>query len=241
MPAFFVHGVPDTAQLWDPIRAHLSRTDIVAHNLPGFDAAPLPDGFGATNNEYADWLIARIEEIGERVDIVGHDWGSRLVQRIVFLRPDLIRTWTCGGAPNDPEYVWHPTAQIWQTPGAGEELMQNLTSDAMTAALAPQGLGEEAARAVASRIDDTMKDCILKLYRSAKDVSHDWPPLEGDYGPGLSIWGAEDPYSSPEFGRKIAQRTGARSVTLEGCKHWWPVERPKEVAALLEELWAGAG
>ena len=58
--------------------------------------------FGATNNEYAAWLIARIEEIGDRVDIVGHDWGSRLVQRIVFLRPDLIRTWTCGGAPQDP-------------------------------------------------------------------------------------------------------------------------------------------
>ena len=240
MPAFFVHGVPDTARLWDPIRSFLSRTDVVAHNMPGFDA-PLPDGFGATNNEYAAWLIARIEEIGERVDIVGHDWGSRLVQRIVFLRPDLIRTWTCGGAPQDPEYVWHATAQIWQTPGAGEELMERMTPDVIAATLAPQGLGEEAAREVASHVDDLMKDCILKLYRSAKNVSTDWQALEGDYGPGLVIWGADDPYSSPDFGSRIAGRTGAKSVTLEGCQHWWPSERPKEVAALLEELWASAG
>ena len=85
-----------------------------------------------------------------------------------------------------------------------------------------------------------MKDCILKLYRSAANVSADWVALEGDYGPGLSIWGADDPYSSPDFGRKLGERTGAKVVTLEGCNHWWPHQRPKEVAALLEELWASA-
>ena len=36
MPAVLVHGVPDTTQLWDGVRAHLSRTDIVTPALPGF-------------------------------------------------------------------------------------------------------------------------------------------------------------------------------------------------------------
>jgi pimeloyl-ACP methyl ester carboxylesterase len=239
MPAFFVHGVPDTAHLWDEIRSYLKRDDIVALNMPGFDA-PVPDGFDATNNAYAAWLIARIEEIGEPVDIVGHDWGSRLVQRIVYLRRDLIRTWTVGGAPQDKDYVWHPTAKIWQTPEAGEKLMESMTTDVMTNALSQQGVPEARAREVASRIDETMKDCILKLYRSAANVSDDWDELHGDFGPGLVIWGADDPYSSPDFGRKLAERTGAKSVTLEGCNHWWPHEHPKEVAGLLEELWASA-
>ena len=51
------------------------------------------------------------------VDLVGHDWGSLLVQRVVSLRPDLIRTWACGNGPVDTEYVWHDMAQQWQTPG----------------------------------------------------------------------------------------------------------------------------
>ena len=97
MPAVLVHGVPDTAQLWDGVRAHLSRTDIVTPGLPGF-ATPVPPGFTATKEAYVDWLIAQIEAIGEPVDLVGHDWGSLLVQRVVSLRPDLIRTWAAGAA-----------------------------------------------------------------------------------------------------------------------------------------------
>ena len=75
MPAFFVHGVPDTSALWDSVRANIERDDVIAPNLPGF-GAPVPDGFGATKEEYVDWVIAEIEKVGEPVDIVGHDWGS---------------------------------------------------------------------------------------------------------------------------------------------------------------------
>ena len=41
MPAFLVHGVPDTHHLWDGVRKHLSRSDIIAPDMPGFgrDAA----------------------------------------------------------------------------------------------------------------------------------------------------------------------------------------------------------
>ncbi len=29
MPAFLLYGVPDTHHLWDGVRQHLSRTDII--------------------------------------------------------------------------------------------------------------------------------------------------------------------------------------------------------------------
>ena len=86
MPAFFVHGVPDTSALWDGVRADIERDDVIAVNLPGF-AAPVPDGFGATKEEYVDWVIAELEAVGEPVDLVGHDWGSLLVVRAATLRP----------------------------------------------------------------------------------------------------------------------------------------------------------
>ena len=43
MTVVFVHGSPETAELWDPLRAVLSR-DAVALSLPGFGAPrPHPD------------------------------------------------------------------------------------------------------------------------------------------------------------------------------------------------------
>src|SRR3954454_10363333 len=159
MPAFFVHGVPDTHALWDGVRANLTRTDVIAPNLPGFDA-PLPAGFGATKEEYVDWLIREIEAVGEPVDLVGHDWGSILVQRVVSIRPDLIRTWAAGAGTVDGEYVWHELAQMWQTPDVGEQVMDAMSGDALVDALAEQ-LGREQATEVAGKVDAKMKDCIL--------------------------------------------------------------------------------
>ena len=58
-----------------------------------------------------------------------HVWGALLVLRALSLEPRLARHWAVGGAPLDPEYVWHKTAQVWQTPGAGEQLMQAMTPE----------------------------------------------------------------------------------------------------------------
>lgn len=223
--------------LWDDVRGVLQRKDVVAQSMPGF-GTPIPNGFDATKEAYLAWLIDEVEKVGEPVDIVGHDWGSLLVQRLVSVRPDLVRTWAAGGAPLDPEYVWHDTAKVWQTPGAGEQLMQAFTPDAMTGALSSQGLDPEYARAVSEKIDDAMKTCILALYRSAVHIGAEWPPLSAPCPPGLVIWGADDPYCAVDFGWRLAERTGAKCVALEGCGHWWPHQRSAEVAALLNEHWA---
>ena len=104
MTAVFVHGVPDTHRVWTPVLARLARRDVIALSLPGF-GVPVPDGFAATKEAYAAWLIGEIEQLGEPVDIVGHDWGAILALRAVSLRDDLIRSWAAGGGPLDSEYV----------------------------------------------------------------------------------------------------------------------------------------
>src|SRR6185503_14527090 len=143
-PIVLVHGVPDTYRMWDRLRTHLTRRDVVAVSLPGFDAA-LPPGFVPTKEAYADWLVGAIERIGTPVDLVGHDWGSLLVQRVVSIRPDLIRTWACGDGPVDVEYVWHDLAQQWQTPGVGEAIMEVMTEQALAEGLPPAGVPPEIA------------------------------------------------------------------------------------------------
>jgi pimeloyl-ACP methyl ester carboxylesterase len=51
------------------------------------------------------------------------------------------------------------------------------------------------------------------------------------------LWGERDPYAAPRFGARLAERTGARFVSLPGCSHWWQLERPDDVADELRRFW----
>jgi pimeloyl-ACP methyl ester carboxylesterase len=245
MPALLVHGNPDTAHLWDAVLAELGDgdgTERVAVDLPGF-AGPRPADFAATKESYVDWIIARLEALADRggpVDLVGHDWGSLLVQRIASVRPDLLRSLACGGAVVDADYPWHPLAQVWQTPGEGERYMaEELTDQVGIDHLVENGVPPEAA-ARNAWLTEGNKDVILELYRSAVDIGKEWQPdLEPMRLPSMVLWGREDPYVPLEWGERLAQRIDAELVVLE-CGHWWPYERPAETAQALARLWSRA-
>ena len=239
MTKLFIHGVPDTHRLWAPVFAALGEdaADARALSLPGFDA-PAPEGFDFTMDAYAAWLIGEIEAVGRPVDLVGHDWGGLLVQRAGSLRPELVRSWAAGGVAVDEGYVWHDIAQVWQTPEEGELLMAAMDDEAFAAALMEARVPEAHAREMAAQGGETMRAAILALYRSAVTIGADWGG-EIDQLPsnGLVIWGEHDPYAAPDFGRRLAHRTGAGFHLFEDCGHWWPYERPAETAALLRRLW----
>src|SRR5436853_3550746 len=146
-------------------------------------------------NDNVEWLIGEIEGVGAPVDLVGHDWGSLLVQRVVSLRPDLVRTWACGDGPIDVDYVWHDLAQQWQAAGVGEQLMAMFTPEAMVEALVAAGVPRAYAEESTQHVDEAMKDCILRLYRSAVNVGREWQGgVENVRRPALVLWSRDDPY-----------------------------------------------
>jgi pimeloyl-ACP methyl ester carboxylesterase len=240
-----VHGNPDSHLLWELVQQHLdgSDTDVVAVDLPGF-AEPAPDGFPATKEAYVDWLIGQIEPLASSsgpVDLVGHDWGSLLVQRVASVRPDLLRSVAVGGAAVDVEYPWHSIAQIWQTPGEGERYMEEeLTAEVSVPYLIDNGMPPEYAERNSWLVPGN-KDCILALYRSAVKIGEEWQPgVEQIDLPSMVIWGRDDPYVELSWGERLAARMHADLAVLE-CGHWWPFERPRETAEALQRLWASAG
>jgi pimeloyl-ACP methyl ester carboxylesterase len=244
MTVVLVHGNPETTAIWGPLRTVLGRDDVRALSPPGFGAA-VPEGFGATSDDYVAWLIGELEAIGEPVDLVGHDWGGGHVARVACARPDLLHSWVTDVAGLfDPAYVWHDFAQVWQTPGAGEENIESMLAvpAAERAALYESlGMTPDVAANVASNFTAEMGRCILALYRSAAQ------PRLSEWGkdfeaagarPGLVITAADDPFTGgPEMSRRSAERAKARFVVLEGVGHWWMLQDPAAGARALNEFW----
>ena len=240
-----VHGNPETADIWGPLTAVLSRTDIEALSPPGF-GAPVPAGFGATADEYLTWLIAELEAKDGPVDLVGHDWGGGHVIRVAMERPDLIRSWSMDIAGCfAPDYEWHDLAQLWQTPGAGEEAVAavaSLPKPDRASMFESLGMTPAVAAAVADANDEAMGRCILALYRSAAQ------PAMAELGqrleaaaqrPGLVIVPTEDTYTGGEGrARWAAEKAGAEVAVLPGLGHWWMLQDPDAGAEALRDFWA---
>jgi pimeloyl-ACP methyl ester carboxylesterase len=240
----FVHGNPETTAIWGPLLVELQHPDTVMLSPPGF-GAPVPDGFGATADDYAAWLASALEQQETPVDLVGHDWGGGHVMRIAMERPDLIRSWAMDIAGCfAPDYVWHDLAQVWQTPGAGEESVAGMASlpvgDRATM-FESLGVTPDIARAVAEASDETMGRCILSLYRSAAQPA--MARLGDALGaaavrPGLVIIPTEDPYTGGEVrARWSAEQAKAEVAVLEGLGHWWMTQDPAAGAAALGAFW----
>jgi pimeloyl-ACP methyl ester carboxylesterase len=245
MPAVFVHGNPETAAIWGELIPFLGRGNAIMLSPPGF-GAPIPDGFGATANEYRDWLADELKRIDGPIDLVGHDWGGGHVMRIAMERPQLIRSWATDVAGLfDPKYVWHDMAKVWQTPGAGEQAVAQVAATPVAArAMRYESLGmsKTVAGQVAAGFDEAMGRCILALYRSAAQ------PTIANWGehlpnaavrPGLVLVATEDHFVGGEaMARRSAARCGASVAVLQGLGHWWMCQDPKRGAAALTEFWA---
>jgi pimeloyl-ACP methyl ester carboxylesterase len=240
-----VHGNPETDAIWGPLVDALGRDDVVRLSPPGF-GAPLPEDFPATHTAYRDWLIGELEAIAGPIDLVGHDWGGGHVILAVLHRPELVRTWVSDVIGLfDPDYVWHDLAQVWQTPGAGEELVAQMSSgpiDERAAQLSALGIPLDIATELAAAHDDQMSDAILKVYRSAAqpvlaDIGRDLDPLRTR--PGMVILATEDTFvGTDDMRRRTGERAGARVEVLDGLGHWWMLEDPQRAAAALTTFWA---
>ena len=241
MPAVFVHGVPDTECMWDPLVEILDRPDTVQLSLPGF-GTDVPDDWTATKEEYAAWLEGELEGIGEPVDLVAHDWGALLAQRVASVRPDLIRTFACGSGPLDNTYTWHAVAQAWQTPEVGEQIMEAMlamSKDDLATSLRAGGAPPDLAVIQASHVDARMTECVLRLYRSAVTVGVEWQPAVDSMlrRPAMVFHGGDDPFLDAGIAERLSQRIGAELVVFGSCGHWWAWARASETAAALTRLW----
>lgn len=238
MTAVLIHGVPETAGVWDPMKAHLAG-DIVTLSLPGF-GTPLPDGFEPTKEAYAEWITGELASFDEPIHLVAHDWGALLSLRVLAGQPTNIASWVLDTGNLDDHFAWHDMAQLWISPG-GEDFMEGLLDMSVedrAAMLAGAGIPESGALDVAAGVDATMTSSVLSLYRSAVNIGAEWGPgIDRISGRGMLIEAENDAYRAPGRIRGLAERTGAQVAPLAGCGHWWMLDDPAGAAAVITDFW----
>jgi len=237
----FVHGVPETSAIWRKVRAAVDR-DSVALALPGFGCSR-PDGFGASKDDYVDWILGELDGIDGPIDLVGHDWGALLVCRVAAAFGDRIHSWAVDVANlAHPDYEWHDFAKIWQTPGDGEafiESQNDMPSELRASVFEAMGVPPDDALEMAAGSDATMGACILALYRSATPNAYaDWGPWSPTVAPGLVLHSTDDPFDDEKLAGEVADTLGARFETLDGAGHFWPYQSPDQAAATLGSFWS---
>ena len=244
-PLVLVHGNPENAAVWGPLLRILDRSDAVLLSPPGF-GVPVPTSFDVSPVGYERWLVGQLESFRQPVDLLGHDWGGAHTVRVAMARPDLLRSWASDGlGVYSPDYVWHPLAQVWQTPGEGEALTRQLFEGDLAARLAvvaELGMTGQVAEQIAAGLDAQMSSAVLRLLRAARQ------PVMSDAGkhleqaratPGLAlIAGADEGNGSTAMHRWAAEQAGAHVAYLDGVEHWWPVQAPEAAAEALQAFWA---
>lgn len=247
MTKVFVHGNPETDAIWGPLVDALARRgvdDVVLLSPPGF-GAPTPEGWDALPTTYVDWLAGELNEMGGTIDLVGHDWGAGHVFGLAAAHPHLIRSYAsdCAGLLH-PDYVWHDTAQLWQTPDVGEETvgaMLGLPLADRVAMYESLGMSNQIAQEVAGGMDDEMGRCVLALYRAAVQ------PVLSDLGdrlaaaerrPAMVLDAVDDAYVGSHLAPAVVERLGAQHVSLTGQGHWWMIADPEPAADALADFWS---
>lgn len=238
-PTVFVHGNPTHSALWIPFLERMEGPAI-AVDLPGFGRSSRPDPFHFDHSlpAYANLTEALLDELVRGgYKLVVNDWGALAliaaqrhparVEKLVIL----------DGVPLLPGYRWHWIARIWRRRGLGEAFNAIGTRGAVALILRQARSGHEPMpRAfvdmIWERFDAGTQRAVLGLYRSADPevLAANGARLGELSCPALVLWGQDDPYINPCFGRKYADALpNAELLELEGAGHWPWIDRPEVV------------
>lgn len=243
-PILFLHGNPDSSDLWGGIIPSLSpRHRCIAPDLPGFGRSSAPDDFDYSLAGMAAWVDALVAALGidEPLHLVVHDVGGPFGLAWAVRHPGKVRSVVITNTVFASDYRWHLFGRLWRTPVIGE-LVQAMTSRrGFTRELlrASRKLTLEQIHRSYDLITPSVKRAMLRWYRAADP--RNFAGWEDELSrvlacrPSLVLWAGHDPYIPARY----AGRFGAARVEhFPDSGHWLPAEAPQEVAQRLLRFYA---
>jgi haloalkane dehalogenase len=245
LAVLLVHGFPETSYMWRHLMPEIARSGrrVVAPDLLGYGDTP-PDPPGTWEHQ-VEALEEFRKDIGlERSVLVVHDWGGLIGLRWACDHPDAVGGLVASNTGFFPAGKWHGMAQALRTEGQGEELMENLSREALGMMLrdASRGIDDPA-------IDEYWKAFTteegrrgpLELYRSGNFEKLE--PYQGKLGelgvPMLILWGEDDEFAPVAGAYRFHKEVpGSKLVIVEGSGHFVYEDDPercaREVLAFLD-------
>ncbi|PLT29380.1 alpha/beta fold hydrolase [Peribacillus deserti] len=238
-----LHGVPESCLVWKDIIPAIVGNGYraVAPDLPGFgqsepfDEPSTWERFSQFVSEFKNKLY-----LGQ-LHLVVHDWGGLIGLNWACDHQEEVLSMIVSNSTISDEYTWHKLAQLWRTPGVGEEVMKQMSDPAQF---------EAGTRKSIPGIEDTvMKDfyqafrtsesskVILDLYRSGNlDTVKIYQDKLSELKIPISIiWGENDPYVPMEFAWKLKKQSipHAQVSIIQNAGHFIQIEVPQAVNQLV--------
>lgn len=243
-PLVLIHGIGSCWQVWNPVLARLeAERDVIAIDLPGFGASPMPPPGTPPGVPSLTKLVAEfLDQLGlERPHVAGNSLGGWISLELAKLgRVSSATALSPGGFFNDREadyargvlrtLVWTarrlaPHAERIVKPPIGRAMAFGVVTAHPTRIPPNDAALHLRALAEAPWFDDTL---------SAIATTERFAGGERIAVPVTVAWGEHDRLLLPRQARR-AQRAipAARVITLKGCGHVPTYDDPGQVAEVL--------
>jgi haloalkane dehalogenase len=250
--ALALHGYPTSSYLWRNILPPLAESGhrAIAPDLPGFgDSEADPPGTWEHQVEHVETFRRAVEL--ERFALIIHDWGGLIGLRWACDHPGVVSALVITDSGFFPDGKWHGFAKTLQTPGEGEQVLENMNRELFATVVRqispaiPDDAIDEYWKAYG---DERRRQGQLELYRSG-----DFSKLEPYRGklaelgvPTLILWGAKDQFAPVRGAYRFQKEIpGAELSVLDEAGHFLMEDDPervgREIAEFLSAVPAGMG
>lgn len=245
LPVLLLHGWPQDGESWSGVTAPLNEAGYrtFAPDLRGITPTASPARRSAYRGSVLRTdIAAMVEQIGQPVHLVGHDWGAALAWNVAAHQPDLLRSLCAVSVPHPAAFVrsmatstqglasWY--MYFFQLPWLPEIVLGSQRF--MTTSLMGTGQTRDSAERDARRNGvRRLRRGGLNWYRGA--VLEPFDLGSATPVPVLQVWSDGD----KAVLRGSIERTEAyaaghyRLSVFEGVSHWIPDEAPDRLAAEL--------
>lgn len=237
-PVLCVHGFPESSYMWRDLLPALAEAGhrALAPDLLGFGDTP-PDPPGTWERQVGALGRLRAALDLEPVVLVVHDWGGLIALRWACDHPGSVSALVLSNTGFFPEGKWHGMATAMRTEGQGEQLMANLSREALGAMLGDMSRGiDEAAVDEYWKMFETEdgRSGALELYRSGnfEKLEPYRDRLAELEVPTLILWGENDQFAPVAGAHRFHQEIpGSELVLVEGAGHFVYEDDPERCAS----------
>ncbi|MCA2010001.1 alpha/beta hydrolase [Cereibacter sphaeroides] len=264
-PLLMLHGFPEYGGAWREVAEHLPDYHCIAPDQRGYGQSWAPSDVSHYKARHlVGDLVALIEQIGEPVQVVAHDWGAAIAYALTIRHPELVsalvvingvhpgpfqRELAKGGPQSEAsayiDYLRDPRSEERLAPdgfaGLRRLFAAKMDMGWLNGPVLQNYLREWGREGRLTGMLNWYRASPLRVAKPGQPLDIPLIPPEAAIirVPHLVIWGEEDRALLPECLEGLEAYCPDLTIRrVPGADHWICHQKPAEVAALIREFLA---